>query len=411
MSEFINNSFRRKESLKEILRRLHGGVALEVLTSELEGLLTELPYGEVVEAEQELIEEGLPVEELVKMCDLHSRLLNDQITTQGMKLILPGHPVHTFQKENEEILKIAEASLDKIKSVLNNLDSVDFEKEILHFRSNFNLLGDIEKHYSCMENLVFPFLEKAGITGPPKVMWGKHDEIREILKATIESLANIKANEIDDFKTAAEFLLKPTLNLIIDMVGKEEKILFPMTLDKLTDTDWYQIYQQVPEIGYCLYDPQVEWKPAGLNLPELEQKNDEIHLSTGSFTKEELEAILSAVPVDLTFVDKNDKVKFFSQKDDRVFTRTRAILKRDVRMCHPPSSMHIVDKIINDFKTGKANRAPFWINFQGKFILIEYYAIRDKNGEYLGTLESTQDLTEARNLQGEQRILSYEDRR
>jgi hypothetical protein len=255
--------------------------------------------------------------------------------------------------------------------------------------------------------LLFPYLEKAGITGPPKVMWGKHDEIRDMLKGSIETLVELKNLSKDEFDSAVEFLFRPTLNLIIDMVGKEEKILLPMALDKLTDSDWYQIYLQTPEIGFCLYDPKVEWKPTGIDLQEFELDTKDVNLSTGSFSKEELESILSTMPVDLTFVDKDDKVKFFSQKEDRIFTRTRAILKRDVRMCHPPSSMHIVDKIINDFKTGKANSAPFWINIQGKFVHIEYFAIRNPEGEYLGTLEVTQDLTEARSLEGEQRLLTY----
>lgn len=407
MSEYINNSFQRKEELKMLLRRLHEGETLEALTEEMKVLLESLPYGEVVEAEQELIEEGLPVEELIKMCDLHSKLLNPQISLQGMKLVPLGHPVDTIQKENEEIIFTAESALQDIKQISVNFDNSEIQNEFLKLRGKFNLLTDIEKHYQRKENLLFPYLEKAGITGPPKVMWGKHDEIREMLKGSIETLVELKNLSKDEFDSAVEFLFRPTLNLIIDMVGKEEKILLPMALDKLTDSDWYQIYLQTPEIGFCLYDPKVEWKPTGIDLQEFELDTKDVNLSTGSFSKEELEAILSTMPVDLTFVDKDDKVKFFSQKEDRIFTRTRAILKRDVRMCHPPSSMHIVDKIINDFKTGKANSAPFWINIQGKFVHIEYFAIRNPEGEYLGTLEVTQDLTEARSLEGEQRLLTY----
>ena len=106
-------------------------------------------------------------------------------------------------------------------------------------------------------------------------------------------------------------------------------------------------------------------------------------------------------------MDKDDKVKFFSLGPDRIFTRNRAILGRDVRMCHPPSSVHVVEQILNDFRSGTQNSASFWINMQGKFIYIDYYAVRDKDGNYLGTLEFTQDLTRLRELQGEQRLLSY----
>jgi len=130
-------------------------------------------------------------------------------------------------------------------------------------------------------------------------------------------------------------------------------------------------------------------------------------LPSGSFTKTELQAILNILPVDMTFVDKNEKVRYFSQGKERIFQRSRAILNRDVKLCHPPSSVHIVEQIQEDFRTGKEDHAPFWIQMKEKFIYIEYYALRDENGNFLGTLEVSQDLTERRALKGEQRILSY----
>ena len=132
-----------------------------------------------------------------------------------------------------------------------------------------------------------------------------------------------------------------------------------------------------------------------------------IQLSTGSFNINELEALFKSLPIDLTFVDKDDKVKFFSLGPERIFIRNRAIIGRDVRMCHPPSSVHVVEQILSDFKSGKENSAAFWISMQGKFIYIEYFALRNKNNEYMGTIEFTQDLTKLRKLEGEQRLLSY----
>jgi DUF438 domain-containing protein len=194
------------------------------------------------------------------------------------------------------------------------------------------------------------------------------------------------------------------------MTVKEEEILFPMAMDALADSDWYQIRKQSVEIGFCLYDPPTEWTPEGLeneNINEAQKEGENIQLPSGSFTAEELLAILNTVPVDMTFVDRNDKVKYFTQGTERIFQRNRAILNRDVRHCHPPASAHIVDKILEDFKSGKQDRAPFWINMRGKFIHIEYFALRNEKGEYLGTLEVSQDLTDYRALEGEQRILSY----
>jgi DUF438 domain-containing protein len=194
------------------------------------------------------------------------------------------------------------------------------------------------------------------------------------------------------------------------MVTKEEEILFPMAMDNINDADWYQIAKQSLEIGYCLYDPQIEWRPEGVaeeSINDIQQHSGQIRLPSGSFSVEELLAILNHLPVDMTFVDKNDKVKYFSQGKERVFQRNRAILNRDVRLCHPPASAHIVDKIIEDFKSGKQSRAPFWINMGGQMIHIEYFALRNDKGEYLGTLEVSHNVNVYRELEGEQRILSY----
>jgi DUF438 domain-containing protein len=205
-------------------------------------------------------------------------------------------------------------------------------------------------------------------------------------------------------------ILQPALTSVLDMIMKEEEILFPMCMDVLSEQEWYEVHIQTPEIGFCLIEPDKEWKPHNLaeEQEDINSHQDRIKLPTGSLEPEELTGILGALPVDITFVDKNDKVKFFSAGEERIFTRSRAILQRDVRQCHPPSSVGVVEKILNDFKSGKQDRAPFWINLKERFIHIEYFAIRDKQGEYLGTLEVTQDLTGKRELSGEQRLLNYE---
>jgi DUF438 domain-containing protein len=207
-------------------------------------------------------------------------------------------------------------------------------------------------------------------------------------------------------------VLVPAVNGVVDMTTKEEEILLPMSLDKLSDDDWYEIDRQSLEIGFCLYDPPQNWKPAGApddTLAEMNKSGGNIQLPSGSFSVEELLAILNSLPVDMTFVDRNDKVKYFSQAKERIFQRNRAILNRDVRLCHPPASAHIVDKIIDDFRSGRKSRAPFWINMGGKMIHIEYFALRNEKGEYLGTLEVSHNVQPYRDLEGEQRILSYKE--
>jgi hypothetical protein len=414
MSELINNSKFRKEKLKELILKLHKGENPKEVREELKNTLRQIPYGEVVEVEQELIKEGLPESEVLKLCDVHGEVLDGHIDQSGAQAIPEGHPVDVFKKENRELLKVAE----KAQVLLGTLYATtpeNFRQYTLLLLSCYNELLDVDKHYKRKEYLLFPFLEKNEITGPPKVMWGKHDEIREQLKGCIEILRNdeLKKSDLED---AEEILFAPVLKALIEMTKKEEDILFPMSMDTLTTEEWWQIHKQTIEFGFTLYDPQVEWKPEGLPAESyqntgISNENGTVQLPSGSFTAKEIMAILNTIPVDMTFVDREDKVKYFTQGSERIFARSRSIINRDVRLCHPPGSVHIIEKILDDFKSGRASQAPFWIQMKDKFIYIEYYALRDENGEYLGTLEVSQDLTNARNLQGERRILSYTDKK
>jgi len=411
MSELINNSEKRKELLKHMIMQIHDGEAPEEINKQLVNLLKKIPYGEVVEVEQELISEKvLSEQEVLKFCDMHTQALEGNIDLSGVKIVPPGHPVDTFKRENRELEKIVKQLESKYEEIgQTNIDNLP--GLLLEIKGLFNALMDVDKHYVRKENLLFPYLEKYGITGPPKVMWGKHDETRDLLKGAIEVLGESSSMSVEEAGITLDMVLKPASQAIPDMIMKEEEILLPMTLDKLTELEWNEIYRQTPEIGFCLYDPDVEWKP---DIAE-EDTGDHadnvlIRLPSGSFTKEELQAILNTLPIDMTFVNKDEKVKYFSQGEERIFPRNRAILNRDVKMCHPPSSVDIVEKILDDFKSGKEDRAPFWIQMQGKFIHIEYFALRNEKGDFLGTLEVSQDLTDKRKLENEQRILSYKNK-
>jgi DUF438 domain-containing protein len=407
MSEHIDNSKHRKARLKELIMKIHDGAPEEEVKAELMDSL-KIPYGEVVEVEQELIEEGLPEDEILKLCDVHSSVLHGSVDLSSSKQIPAGHPVDVMIQENKALKKITDENT-MVLAVLNLIDEANINDTVLELTAVFNQLIDVDKHYQRKEYLFFPYLEKTGVTGPPKVMWGKHDEIRELLKGSLEIL-NTGGISKDDLLASAEIILKPAIKGVAEMIIKEEEILFPMMMDTLSDSDWHEIQKQSLEIGYCLYDPPIEWKPKGVeteSVNKMQKEGGNIQLPSGGFSAEELLAILNTLPVDMTFVDKNDKVKYFSQGSERVFQRNRAILNRDVRHCHPPASAHIVDKIIDDFKSGKQDKAPFWINMGGKMILIEYFALRNDKGEYMGTLEVSQDLTWHRSLEGEQRILSY----
>lgn len=411
MSELINNSTQRKEMLKHLLLRLHEGENPEVLNRRLKEVLANIPYNEVVEVEQELINSNaLTEEEILDFCDLHTAVLEGHIDVEGVEEVPAGHPVHTFQQENlliaEQIRKYMEW-----QTALPAITDADVPAFVLALKNILNALSDLDKHYKRKEYLVFPYLEAHEITGPPKVMWGKHDEIRAMLKAAHET-ANSPIATAAELSAVAPLVFMPVIELIDGMIMKEEQILLPMCLETFTEEEWYKIYQETPEFGYCLYDPTVEWKPSGKEFATATAPNftsgDAIRLSSGAFNLAELEALFIHLPIDITFVDKNDKVRFFSHSPKRVFERNRSIIGRDVRMCHPPGSVHIVEQIIGDFRSGKENKATFWLsNFKGRFVVIDYTAVRSPEGEYLGVVEVTQDITELRQLEGDQRLLSY----
>jgi DUF438 domain-containing protein len=414
MSELINNSENRKELLTHMILQLHNGEAPETVKAQLTNLLKGIPYDEVVEVEQELIKEGLPVEEVLKLCDIHSMVLDGNIDHSAAKSIPAGHPVDTFKKENRELEKLVlqlNGIFETIKKTAETNSTEVSDTKVMQMLSIFNALTDVDKHYRRKENLLFPFLEAKGITGPPTVMWGKHDETRASLKNAIEVLQNSHGATAGELVDIIDIVLAPASKSITDMVMKEDEILFPMAMDELTEQEWYEVLQQTNEIGYWLFDPTDEWIPENNEKAASDLHNDfaggKVRLPSGSFTISELTVLLNTLPIDVTFVDKDDKVKFFTQGPHRIFDRNRAILGRDVRMCHPPNSMHIVDQILNDFKSGKETAAPFWIQMQGKFIYINYFPLRGKDGQYLGTIEFSQDLTELRALEGEQRLLSY----
>lgn len=409
MSELINNSRNRIDELKSLIKKIHEGVSPEETKSKLIEKLGAVPYGEVVQAEEELINEGLDREEILKFCDLHTQALKGNLDSEFSKPIPPNHPVDIFIKENREIEKV----IDGIKHIFHEVkkrpgaqDSNDLLKAL---HEKFNLLMDIEKHYLKKENLLFPYLEKHEVTGPPMVMWGKHDEVRSFLKSCFPLFENNPDATAEVVNGFIELMFEPTVKAIEEMIYKEEKILFPMCIDLLNEIEWYEIASQFDEVGYCLYSPEGKWEPGFEVDNQKVGQSDKVKFENGSLSQEELEGILNTIPVDITFVDKDDKVKFFSHGGNRIFQRPKAVLGRQVQYCHPPSSVHIVNQILEDFKSGKQSSAKFWINFQGMYVHIAYYAVRNSEGEYLGTLEVTQDINEYKKLEGERRILQYDN--
>jgi DUF438 domain-containing protein len=239
-------------------------------------------------------------------------------------------------------------------------------------------------------------------------MWAKDDEVRARLKA-LDSTLNIHGAQSADVKKIASSLCEQALVAVEEMMYKEENILLPMCLQTFTEDEWAEIHAASPRYGWCLVEPGTGYQPPQARIPEgvvLEEKTG-VQLPTGNLTIQQLTAMFATLPVDITFVDAEDRVRFYSEGPDRVFARSKAIIGRKVQHCHPPKSVDVVDRILTDFRGGRQNVAEFWLTFHGKFVHVRYFAVRE-NGNYLGTLEVTQDLTRLRTLEGERRLLQYD---
>jgi len=411
MTEIINNRQQRIEIMKSLVRQLHDGSSEEKIRKQLETMLDEADYSDVFVMEVQLIEEGIPEESILELCDTHTRVLSSHLDLQETPQTNPGHPVHTFVEENKELTKLTQRIRLLIKKVDQLKDDQDALPLMQDIQSLLNELMDVDKHYRRKENLLFPYFEKNDVPGPPTVMWGKHDETRTLLKGTILGLQQTDQILADEARAYNLFAVSTALESVEDMIYKEEKIILPIALDLLTEEDWYLIYLESPEIGYCLYVPEFDWMPEGVDISDLTpstSKSDRVQMPTGSFQLEELIRTFSALPFDLTFVDKDDTVRYFSPGKNRVFERSRTILGRKVQYCHPPKSVHIVNQILADFKSGDQDQARFWIQMGLRMVYIVYYALRSEDGSYQGTLEVTQDATGIRELDGERRLLEYD---
>jgi uncharacterized protein len=407
MSEYLSDKEKKKRLVKEIILKLHKGLSVNEAKEMIENEVGEITSNEIAEIEQSLINEGLSTDEIKKFCNVHA-LLFESALTQEMKEESEGHPIHLFKLENREIEKL----IEKIRIFLKKEKGVDdFRKGM---KDLLDELSEIEKHYERKEQLLFPFLEKYGFMGPSKVMWGKHNEIRDLLKKAFSE--HEKLEDAARLQTYADQVIRPLLEEVEGMVFKEENILFPTSQEKLKPRDWIDILRESDDIGYAYIErPQKtssiieELKMAVEEVPEV-SKEGNILFPTGEMGLKELMLVLNMLPVDITFIDQDDTVRYFSDNKDRAFVRTRTVIGRKVQNCHPPQSVDMVEKILGDFKSGKRDTADFWIDFKDRFIYIKFYAVRGEARKYMGTMEVTMDVTEIRGLKGEKRLLDERDR-
>ncbi|MFX0184424.1 MAG: DUF438 domain-containing protein [Candidatus Hodarchaeota archaeon] len=369
---------RKISMLKSLILELHEGGDMKELRNRFKEEFGDVDASEIAAMEQSIIDEGeLTTKQITKLCDLHVGIFEHSLEQHEKPESVHGHPIHTYMEEN----KYAKELIKQIKG--------ESTPELLM------QLAQIEIHYTRLENQLFPRLEKAGFTGPSQVMWAKHDEVRELLKRRDTA-------DIRKLTTAIE-----------DLIFKEETILFPTSLEILSKSDWIAVRAGEEEIGYAWVTPGDDWKPVTPQMihdePQTIQVTKGLKMKTGNLTLDQINLILTNLPVEISFVNENDEVIYYSDHKERIFPRSPGVIGRKVQNCHPPKSVDIVNKILEAFKKGIKDKAAFWIPLNGKFLFIQYFAIRDRDGYYKGTLEVTQDITEIQKLEGTRRLLNWND--
>ncbi len=400
MSEMLGDADERRKRVKELLRRLHEGADPEEVREEFRDAIKGLTPLDIARIEEELIREGMPPEEVQKFCDLHLSVLREAVEGERPSLP-PWHPVYILMEEHRMQMEMAE----KLREVAKRIaEATSFDKAgdaVEEARRIAEHLREAEKHYLREENVLFPYLEKHGVTQPPAIMWMEHDRIRETKRAIYAALDNP-----GDFGEFAKAMMDHSLllnEMFLSHFYKENNVLFPTALNLFSEEEWRAVRMEFDDIGYCCFVPEAMPDETPGATPQ--GAEGEISFPTGSLTKEQLEAILNSLPVDITFVDSEDTVRYFNQSKERIFVRTKAVIGRKVQQCHPQKSIDVVNKIIDDFRNGRRDVAEFWINMGGRLIYIRYFPVRNAKGEYLGVLEVTQDITDIKKIEGEKRLL------
>ncbi len=308
-----------------------------------------------------------------------------------VKQLPEGHPVRTYFLESFH--------LERILAEIGETDPVQRFQEFFNL---FNQLCEVEKRYARKENQLFPFLEKRGWNGPSQGMWAFHDANRDLLRGIRKRIEERTISEI-----------KAEMPYIIDefrrMMKVEEMRLFPISLQILTEDDWKEMRIGEAEIGFMIPTNSVDHVENALASPQVASGDGKLKMEEGIMTLEQINLLLKFMPVDLTYVDENDRVIFYNRGEERVFPRSAGIIGREVRFCHPPKSVGTVLRILEEFRSGNKSEAEFWIRFKGRVIHIRYFAIRDALKNYKGVIEMSQDVTEIQKLEGERRLLNWDE--
>ena len=378
----------RQEILKNLMLRLHAGEDKEVIQEEFNEVFDEISPYEIQLMERNLMSEGITFAEIMSLCNVHANLMGSKVNTQTTVADFeqPGHPVHVMKMENLAI----RGALDRVERLLVNfLETKDstIEKGL---KRQISLLDQFENHYQRKEYAMFPIMEKKGITAPPKVMWGVHDQIRDLYRDFKKALNDGKESTLEEFQIARDEML--------EMIQKEENILIPMVEQVFHVDDWETIASQSPDYGYCIVKPEKEWAVKKSFSPVKEETQVEsegdIPLSTGSLSLKELNLILNLLPMELSFVDAQNIVKYYNEGngEEKIFRRTPSAIGRDVILCHPPRVHETVQTIFEQLKSKQKEKEEMWFKTEDKMVHVTYHAVWDEEGKYMGCLEYVQDI-------------------
>jgi len=391
----------RQATLKSLILKLHDGAAVDDVKAEFDELVSDVDSAEIARMEQALIAEGMPIEDVMRLCDVHVSVFKEALEEKPDASVAAGHPVDAYQRENV----VAGEITASLRSALDGLAAGAPSQAVLErISSDLARLAQIDIHYTRKEHQLFPVLEEHDVEGPTKVMWGLDDDIRGRIKTARALVAGADTASLGA-------MLPELLDMIDDMVYKEEKILFPTALQVVTEQEWARIAAGDPEIGYAWIEGR-EGDAARAAAAAAAPVSGELGgamllpLVTGALTLEQLNIMLTVLPFDVSFVDENDRVRFYSE-GERIFPRSPSAIGREVRNCHPPRSLAKVEEILAAFKAGDKDIAEFWIEMGPRFVHIRYFAMRDAQGGYKGCLEVVQDATHVRSLEGNRRIVDW----
>ena len=401
MQDRAEQTKKRQEKLKELILRLHNNENEEIIKEEFAEHFQSISPLEISVMERKLMkEEGLSAQEIMRLCNVHVSVMVDYVEKLDSipdDFQKPGHPVHVLKEENLAL----EAALMRIRNLLEvyvKEPDAEIQKGLIQ---QINLLWDFDKHYTRKETSFFPIMEKYGNTAPPQIMWGVNDEIRQQYKKFEATFETGELEKLLPVFSELEYEMQ-------EMFIKEENILIPMVTETFTEEDWIAIADEMDEIGYCIVKPFSKWEPKRARTEKEEaitlNLKERIPLGTGSLTLKELNLILDLLPLELTFVDKDNIVQYYNNNSaEKLLPRAPTAIGRDVMNAHPPKSQETVTQLIEDLRDGTKDIQDAWYKKGDNFVYITYVAVRDEAEEFLGILEYVQDITELSQIEGENR--------